>query len=89
MAEGRLVRVLVIITARSVGGAERYVVQLAGALAGYARFSFVLPDHPNLRAFATELSALGSVHSWPLDHPRQWPTVIPALRRLSGQYDVV
>ncbi len=82
-------RVLVIITARSVGGAERYVVQLAGALAGYARFSFVLPDHPNLRAFATELSALGSVHSWPLDHPRQWPTVIPALRRLSGQYDVV
>lgn len=82
-------RVLLVMTAREVGGAELYVEHLARALQGRAQFTIVLPDHPNLRAFTERLSAIAETRPLPLDQPAQWARVIPVLRRLARAHDVI
>ncbi len=82
-------RVLLVMTAREVGGAELYVEHLARALQGRAQFTIVLPDHPNLRAFTERLSAIAEMRPLPLDQPAQWARVTPVLRRLARAHDVI
>lgn len=82
-------RVLLVMTAREVGGAERYVEHLIRALQGRARFTVALSDHPAMRAFAECLRPMADVRSLPVERPAQWPKVIPALRRLARAHDVI
>ncbi|MFN4294654.1 MAG: glycosyltransferase [Thermoflexales bacterium] len=83
------ISVLLVMTAREVGGAELYVEHLARALQGRVQFTIALPDHPNLRAFTERLSALAQTHPMPLERPAQWARVIPNLRRMARAHDVI
>ncbi|MCS7062172.1 MAG: glycosyltransferase family 4 protein [Anaerolineae bacterium] len=82
-------RVLLVITAREVGGAELYVEHLARALQGRVQFTIALPDHPNLRAFTERLSAIAETRPLPLHRPAQWTRGMPALRGLARAHDVI
>lgn len=83
------ISVLLVMTAREVGGAELYVEHLARALQGRVQFTITLPDHPNLRAFTERLSAIAETRPLPLDRPAQWTKTMPTLRQLARAHDVI
>lgn len=82
-------RVLVVMTARELGGAEFYVERLVGALSDRCRFSVVLSHHPNIVPLRRRLEAKADVLAVDFDHPSALPGVVRTLRRLAAQHDIV
>ncbi|MGQ9813580.1 MAG: glycosyltransferase family 4 protein [Candidatus Roseilinea sp.] len=58
---GAPIRVLLLMTAREVGGAELYAQRLVETLAGQCAFTVALSDHPNMDALARQLERHTSV----------------------------
>jgi glycosyltransferase involved in cell wall biosynthesis len=86
--EGRL-RVLLVMTAREVGGAERYALGLIRALQASCRFTVVLADHPALADLRRRVAATATVVPLPFDRPSALPTIVRQVRRLAREHDLV
>lgn len=84
-----MTRVLLIMTARIVGGAEKYALQLVRALDGRAQFTVLLADHPNLQPLAAQLGQTARVIPVPFDKPRSLLRIAALTRRLAAQHDIV
>ncbi|MDW8394911.1 MAG: glycosyltransferase family 4 protein [Anaerolineae bacterium] len=82
-------RVLLIMTAREIGGAENYVLHLVRALHSRVQFTVVLADHPKIRPLAAQLEQAARVWALPFDKPLQLPRIVALLRRLARAHDVV
>jgi glycosyltransferase involved in cell wall biosynthesis len=82
-------RVLLVMTAREVGGAELYVERLTCALAAQCDFTIVLPTHPRLEPLAQRLAKHAQVLRLAIEDQRRLPAVVNAVRALTRRADVV
>ena len=80
---------LLVMTARTIGGAELYVERLVSALETTCRFTIALSDHAELAELAGRLSHTATVLPFPFDRTRQLPAVARQLRRLGAGFDVI
>jgi glycosyltransferase involved in cell wall biosynthesis len=88
--------ILLVMTARQVGGAESCAEGLVSALtaqgrapADSCRFTVALSDCPELDALAAGLSRCAHVMRFPFDQPSRLPGVTRSLRHLAAQQDVI
>ena len=84
-----MMRVLLVMTARQVGGAEIYARQLVAALRDRCDFTVAISDHPATRSLRDELGGMARVAPMPVDRLSTLPQVAVEVRRLAGQHDVV
>jgi glycosyltransferase involved in cell wall biosynthesis len=82
-------RVLLLVTARDEGGAERMAEELVRVLADRCRFTVVVPTADGMQAFADRLSAHAKVARLPLERSAGLVTAIPHVRHLARDADVV
>jgi glycosyltransferase involved in cell wall biosynthesis len=82
-------RVLIVMTAREVGGAELYVERLTRALAAQCDFTIVLSTHPRLEPLAQRLMRHAQVLRLAIEDQRRLPAVLNAVRALTRCADVV
>ena len=82
-------RVLIVMTAREVGGAELYVERLTCALAAQCDFTIVLPTHPRLEPLAQRLAKHAQVLRLAIEDQRRLPAVVNTVRSLTRRADVV
>lgn len=82
-------RVLLVMTAREVGGAERYALWLTQALADACRFTVAVADHPALAGLRRDLAATATVLPFPFDRPAALPGIARELRRLAREHDLI
>ncbi len=82
-------KVLVVMTARLVGGAELYVERLTRALAQDCAFTVAAASHPALEDLRAHLGRWATVRAFPFDQARALPGLAPILRALADQQDVV
>ncbi len=88
----QLIRVLVVVTAREVGGAERYVLHLARALMSVTstiQITVLLPSHKAMDSFAREIQPFARAIRAPLDLAAQLPRLSYVLRNLAISHDVI
>jgi glycosyltransferase involved in cell wall biosynthesis len=81
-------RVLVVTTARQVGGAELYIPTLVAALRGRCEFTVAISDHPAMQPLRDALAEKAHVVPLPFDRPGALPGAAQAVRRLAGRHDV-
>ena len=81
--------VLLVMTARTVGGAEIYVERLTAALAGACRFTVAMSDHPEPADLGQRLAARCEVLTFPFDRTRALPSVTRQLRQLGRATDII
>ena len=84
-----MIKVLLVMTARQVGGAELYVERLVRALADKCQFTIAISDHPNMRELSARLSRSASVLPFAFDRVSSLFNVARDLRRLAAGHDVV
>jgi glycosyltransferase involved in cell wall biosynthesis len=82
-------KVLLVMTARTVGGAELYVEHLTAALAGPCRFTVAMSDHPELADLGRRLAARCQVLTFPYDRTGALPAITRRLRQLGRAADVI
>ena len=82
-------RVLIMMTAREVGGAELYVERLTRTLSSQCHFTIVLPSHPRVEALAQCLANHAQVIRLAIENQRQLLTVVREVHTLARQADVV
>ncbi len=82
-------RVLLVMTARQIGGAELYARQLVAALCDRCAFTVVISDHPAMAPLRAALSETARVVPLPVDRLSALPGVASQVRRLAGEHDVV
>jgi len=82
-------RVLLVMTAREVGGAELYVERLTCALAAQCDFTIVLSTHPRLEPLAQRLTKHAQVLRFAIEDQRRLPAVVNTVRALTRRADVV
>jgi glycosyltransferase involved in cell wall biosynthesis len=83
------VKVLLVMTARTVGGAELYVERLTAELAGVCRFTVALSDHPELADLTRRLAARAKVLTFPFNRTSALPAISRSLRQLGRAADVI
>lgn len=83
------INVLLVMTARTVGGAELYVERLVAALDGPCRFTVALSDHPELAELAVRLASRCNVMTFPFDRSSALPAITRQLRQLGRAADVI
>lgn len=81
--------VLLVMTARTIGGAELYVERLVSALATNCRFTVALSDHPEMAELAGRLAQRVPVLRFPFDRALQLPRAVHQLRELAIRSDVI
>lgn len=81
--------ILLVMTARTVGGAELYVERLVSALDDACRFTIALSDHAEMAELAGRLAQRATVLRVPFDRATKLPTVVRQLRRLAPDCDVI
>ncbi len=81
--------VLIVITAREIGGAELYVERLTRALKSHCRFTIVLPTHPRVEALARRLTGHAQVIRLPIEDQRHLLPVVRKVCALTRDADVV
>jgi glycosyltransferase involved in cell wall biosynthesis len=82
-------KVLFVMTARTVGGAEIYAERLVSSLSDSCQFTVALSDHPDMTDFAQRLRERARVLPFPLDRTSQLPVVAHRLRQLGARHDVI
>ena len=82
-------RVLLVMTAREVGGAELYVERLTRTLSSRCHFTIVLPTHPHVEALAQRLAGHTQVIRLAIEDQQRLPTAVREVRALARQADVV
>jgi glycosyltransferase involved in cell wall biosynthesis len=82
-------RVLIVMTAREIGGAELYVERLTRALSSQCHFTVLLPTHPRVEALARRLTTHAQVIRLAIEDQRRLLTAVRAVRALARQADVV
>ncbi len=80
--------ILLVMTAREIGGAEVYAERLVHALASRCQFTIALADHPNMRELSARLRQVACVQTFPFDQVRHLATVTSELQRLADAHDV-
>ncbi len=81
--------ILLVMTARTIGGAELYVERLVSALSGACRFTIALSDAAEMADLAGRLTRQATVLSFPFDRTGQLPAAARQLRRLAPDFDVI
>jgi glycosyltransferase involved in cell wall biosynthesis len=81
--------VLLIMTARDLGGAELYVGDLAEALKGTCHFTVALPENAALNSLVVRLSRISRDVPLPLRAPWRLPGAIARLIRLAAAHDII
>lgn len=81
--------VLLVMTARTVGGAELYVEHLTAALAGTCKFTVAMSDHPELTGLGDRLAAHCAVLTFPFDRASALPSAARRLRQLGRTADLI
>ena len=82
-------RVLLVMTAREVGGAELYVQRLTRALAGQCQFTIVLPTHPRVDALAQQLADHAQITKLAVGDQRRLLIAARKARSLAKRADVI
>ena len=82
-------RVLIVMTAREVGGAELYVERLTRTLSSRCHFTIVLPTHPHVEALAQRLAGHTQVIRLAIQDQQRLPTAVREVRALARRADVV
>lgn len=82
-------KVLLVLTARTIGGAELYIQRLVAVLQARCTFTVVLPDHPHLAHFCRELQLLAAIRRFNFDRAFHLPAVLPQLQQLADEHDLV
>ena len=82
-------RVLIVMTAREVGGAELYVERLTRTLSSRCHFTIVLPTHPHVEALAQRLAGHTQVIRLAIEDQQRLPTAVREVRALARRADVV
>jgi glycosyltransferase involved in cell wall biosynthesis len=82
-------RVLLVSTAREVGGAEIYVERLVAGLRDRCEFTIALSDSPTIEKFALRLGMQSNVVPMPVDRYASLPGVIRQLRQISQAHDLI
>ncbi len=83
-----MMRVLLVMTARQIGGAELYARQLVETLHDRCAFTVVISDHPALAPLREALGEMARVIPLPVDRLSALPGVASQVRRLAGEHDV-
>lgn len=84
-----MLNILLIMTAREVGGAEHYVERLLEALRDSCRFTVAVSSHPNLADLRERLAEMAELRPYDFDQPARLPGITRELRRLAPGFDVV
>jgi glycosyltransferase involved in cell wall biosynthesis len=82
-------RVLLVMTARQIGGAEIYARQLIAALRDRCDFTVAISDDPAMSPLRAELGRMARVVPTAVDRLPTLPAIAADLRRLAGENDVV
>jgi glycosyltransferase involved in cell wall biosynthesis len=84
-----MIKVLLVMTARQVGGAELYVERLVRALSDRCKFTIAISDHPDMRDLNARLSRSARVLPFTFDRIFSLFNIARDLRRLAAEHDVV
>src|SRR5271157_6055169 len=84
-----MIRLLLIMTAREVGGAELYVERLINALNGDCEFTVAMANHPAMEGFRKRLGQSARVVVFPFDLAMGLASVMRDLRRLAASHNLV
>ncbi|MGQ0603522.1 MAG: glycosyltransferase [Anaerolineales bacterium] len=82
-------KVLVVMTARTVGGAELYVQRLLNELAGECAFTVALDEHLTLAEFHRTLDPLADIITVNFDRALALPATLRRLQQLADEHDIV
>ena len=82
-------RVLLVMTARTVGGAELYVQRLVAELSSVCDFTIALADHPDILPFRRELEPWAHTVAFNFDEAFKLPAVLRQLQGLALEHDLV
>jgi len=84
-----MIRVLLVMTAREVGGAEIYVERLVRALDGRCTFTVILSDHPQVQTLCNTLNQTADVRAAPFDRSLALPAIARMVQRCARQHNIV
>jgi glycosyltransferase involved in cell wall biosynthesis len=85
-----MIRVLLVTSAREVGGAEKYVQRLIHEARSSCEFTVILSDHPNMDGLTTDVAREGAqILRCKIDSLGHLPSVIRKLSALSKYHDVI
>lgn len=84
-----MMRVLLVMTAREVGGAEVYVERIVGVLRDRCTFTIALSDHPEMQAMRGKLSSVARIIALPLDRTSALPSTTRTVQNMAREHDVV
>lgn len=82
-------RVLLVMTAREIGGAELYVERLIQALQNQCHFTVAISDHPLISPLTNRLAQICSVVKLPFDRPAKIFNNMRELSNLAEHHDVI
>jgi glycosyltransferase involved in cell wall biosynthesis len=82
-------KILLIATARELGGAELYVERLIAPLEGQHQFTVAISHHTNMLPLRQRLGKLATVIEFDFDRIASLIKAAPQLRQLARQHDVV
>jgi glycosyltransferase involved in cell wall biosynthesis len=89
MGKSDAMQVLMVMTARTVGGAEIFAEGLVSALGDSCRFTIALADHPDMHDLARRLGKRARVLTFPFDRTSRLPGVARRLQQLAAGFDVI
>lgn len=82
-------KVLLIITAREIGGAELYVERLVTALSLSCQFTIAISDHTNMGRLVQLLQQQCNIIRFPFEHPATLINSMMRIRKLAFHHDLV
>ncbi len=84
-----MLNILLIMTAREVGGAEHYVERLVENLRDACRFTVAVSNHPNLTGLRERLGEMAELRPYAFDQPIRLLAIMRELRGLAPGFDIV
>ncbi len=81
--------VLLVMTAREIGGAEVYVERLVTSLADRCAFTVVMSDHSDMQPMRTQLSDIANVVALPIDRASKFISTAQQVMALVRRHDLV
>ena len=82
-------KVLFVMTARTIGGAEIYAERLVTLLRDSCQFTVALSDHPDMADLAHRIGERAQVLAFPFDRTSRLPSATYRLRQLAARHDVI
>lgn len=82
-------RILLVMTAREVGGAELYVERLVKSLVDRCHFTIALAGHPLVTSLANRLDRVAEIIPFDFDSATAMPGIVSKIQQLAANHDLV